>query len=115
MDATASGPLWPYLLLLLLGVLPTAPWRVLAVIFSRRLVEDSEILHWVKFVATALLAGIVAKLVMTPSGALAGTPLAWRIAAPAAGVAVYFLARRSVLVGVVAGEAVLIAATWLAG
>lgn len=109
MDAAMFGPIWPYLLIVLIGVLPTEPWRIAAVLFSRGLRDDSELLHWVKAVATTLLAGIVAKLVVLPPGSLAEIPLWLRVAALLAGIAAFYLARRSVLVGVLAGEALLIA------
>jgi len=104
---------WPYLVVILCGFLPTEVWRLLAVTLSRGLSDESEILFWVRAVATALLAAVVAKLVVAPSGALAAVPLAGRLAAIAAGLLVYALARRSVIAGVVAGQVVLIAiASW---
>lgn len=106
----ASGGLWPYLVVIIIGFLPTEIWRFAGVFAGRNLDENSEILIWVRLVATALVAGVVAKLLMFPSGALAVVPLWWRLGALCAGVAVYWLARRSVLVGLLAGEAVLIAA-----
>ena len=83
----------PWLLLVLVGFLPTEVWRVLAVFAAHRLDEDSEILVFVRAVATALLAGIVAKLLLTPAGALAlcrrsgGSPRSaspWRFTSPRA-------------------------------
>lgn len=62
-------------------------------------------------VATAILAGVIAKLTLIPPGALADVPLAVRLASVAAGLAAFLVARRSVLAGVLAGEVVLIAAT----
>ena len=58
--------------------------------------------------ATALLAGVVAKLIVTPPGALAAVPLALRIGALAAAIAVILLDRRRILLAVLVGEAVLI-------
>ena len=116
MDPAATfGPFWPYILVVLIGVLPTEPWRIAAVLFSRGISQDSELLHWIRAVATTLLAGIVAKLVLTPSGALTGVPLGLRIGAVAVGVAVFYLGRRSVVAGVLAGEAALIGASWAVG
>lgn len=115
MDPASFGPFWPYLLVILIGVLPTEPWRIAAVLFSRGISDDSELLHWVKAVATTLLAGIVAKLILSPSGALATIPLALRVGAVVAGVAAFYLARRSVVAGVLIGEAVLIGVSWAIG
>ena len=64
---------------------------------------------WVRSVAVAVLAGVIAKLVIVPPGALASVPLAVRLAAIACGLAAFLLVRRSVLAGVLVGEAVLLA------
>jgi hypothetical protein len=103
-----SGGLWPYLVVIVIGFLPTEIWRIAGVFAGRSLDENSEVLVWVRMVATALVAGVVAKLLLAPSGALAFVPLWGRLGALMAGLAVYALARRSVLVGLLAGELVLI-------
>jgi branched-subunit amino acid transport protein len=103
-----DSPWWPYLALFLCAVLPTEIWRWLAVVFARRIDEGSESLEFIRMVAVALLAGVVAKLVITPSGALAGTPLWVRLAALALPLAVLALGRQRLLLATVAGEAVLI-------
>src|SRR5262249_41896202 len=70
---------------------------------ARGLSEESEILVWVRAVATAILAGVIAQLIATSSGALATVPLAVRIAAVAAGFLAFVTLRRSVLAGVAGG------------
>lgn len=107
-------PLWPYLALLFFAILPTEIWRWLAVAFARRLDEGSEILEFIRLVATALLAGVVAKLVITPSGALAGVPLLLRLGALAAPLAVMAFGRQRIFLAVIVGEAALIGGGWLA-
>jgi hypothetical protein len=87
-------------------------WRVLGVFLSQGLDERSEVIVWVRAVATTLLAGVVAKLLISPAGALAAAPLAGRFACLLVGLAAFFLLRRSVLAGIVVGEAALIALTW---
>lgn len=109
----ATGGLWPYLIVILFGFLPSEIWRWLSVFLVRGLSEDSEILVWVRAVATALLAGVVAKLLLNPNGALAVVVPIWRWGALGAGFAAYFIVRRSVVAGVVVGETVLIAAGFL--
>jgi hypothetical protein len=106
----ATGGLWPYLVVIFIGFLPTEIWRIAGVLAGRNLDETSEMMIWVRLVAAALVAGVVAKLLMAPSGALAFVPLLWRFAALGAGIAAYWAARKSVLVGLLAGEAVLIGA-----
>ncbi len=70
------------------------------------------LMQWVRAVATALLAAVVARLVLTPSGALVALPLWLRLGAVVGGVAVFALAKRSVLAGVVAAEAILVGGAW---
>lgn len=106
----ATGGLWPYLVVILFGFLPSEVWRWMAVFLSRGIDEDAEILVWVRAVASALLAGVVAKLILTPTGALAMIPLFWRIGSLVAGVCGFYLFRRSILGGVLTGEVVLIGA-----
>lgn len=114
-EAVAQGGLWPYLLLVVVGFLPSEIWRVLGVFLARGLDEGSEIIVWVRAVATTLLAGVVAKLLISPVGALAGVPLTGRFAGLLVGFAAYALVRRSVLAGIVAGEVFLVALAWWAG
>ena len=98
----------PYLALLLLGFLPSEIWRWLGIIIGRGLNEDSEIILWVRAVATALVAAVVARIVMFPPGALAAVPVGVRLAALACGFLAFLLIRRSAFAGVLVGEAVLI-------
>ncbi len=109
------GWLWPYLVILIAGWLPTDIWRFLGVILAGKLKEDSEILVWVRAVATALVAGVIARLLLFPAGALAESPLSLRIAAVAVGFVVFKLARERVLVGIAAAEVVLIGGWYLMG
>ncbi len=100
--------LYAYLLVILAGFLPTDVFRFAAVLFARRLDEDSELLILVRAIATALLAGVIGRLVLTPTGDLAGVPLWIRLATIAAGVVAYFVFRRSVLAGVLVAEIVIV-------
>lgn len=110
------GSFAPYMALLLLGFLPNEIWRWMAILFSRGLTEEMALYHWIRFVAAALVAGVVATLLIDPSGALAKAPGALRVGAIAIGLVAYALAGRSIITGVVAGQASLMAGTWwLAG
>ncbi len=93
------------------GVLMTYMWRFAGVLAASRLSTDSEILRWVRAVATALIAGIVAKLVVAPPGALAEIPDIARYTAFVTGGVVFFLTRYNVPVGVIAGIIVLLGMT----
>jgi hypothetical protein len=66
-------------------------------------------------VATAILAGVIAKLTLFPPGALATVPMSVRLAATAVGFLAFLVLRRSIMAGVLVGEAALIAGTlWFA-
>lgn len=104
----AIEPIWPYLVLIVIGFLPSEIWRALGVVLARGMRDDSEILVWVRAVATTLLAGVVVKLLIGPTGALAMIPVWGRFGALALGLAAFYLARRSVMAGVVVGEISLI-------
>ena len=110
--AWLDGPWWPYLALFVFAVLPTEIWRWLAVGFSRRIDANSPMLEWVRMVATALLAGVVAKLILNPPGVLAQLPLWLRIAALTVTVAIVAYDRRRVMQAVLSGEALLIGCAW---
>jgi hypothetical protein len=113
---TALGDMAPYLVLIAAGFLPNEIWRLLGIMVAHGLDEGSELVVWVRAVATALLAGVIAKIILFPPGGLAGVPLMVRLASMAVGFAAFVLMRGSVLVGVLAGEAVLIlGASWFAG
>jgi hypothetical protein len=103
-----AGEFGAYLVLVLVGFLPNEMWRWLAIIFSRGLDENAEILVWVRAVATAILAGVIAKLTIFSPGVLATIPTPLRLGAVLVGVIGFLLVRRSVFVGVLAGEVALI-------
>jgi Branched-chain amino acid transport protein (AzlD) len=112
---TPLQELWPYVLLVLVGFLPNEIWRLLGVLASRGVEEDSELIIWVRSVATAILAGVVIKIVVFAPGALAGIPLAVRLGAAGLGVIVFLLCRGSVFAGVAAGCATLVIGAKLLG
>ena len=107
--------LWPYLVLILAGFLPNEVWRLLGVVASRGIDEGSELITWVRAVATAILTGVVSKIVVFAPGALGGVPLAIRLAAAAAGMAAFLLLRGSVLAGVVTGTLAVLVGVWASG
>jgi branched-subunit amino acid transport protein len=94
------------------GVIPNQIWRMLGLWFGGGIDEGSELLVWVRAVATAILAGVIAQIVVQPPGALASVPDFLRYGAVAAGFAVFLLSRKSIFAGVIAGEIVLLAGKW---
>ncbi|SDP62874.1 Branched-chain amino acid transport protein (AzlD) [Phyllobacterium sp. YR620] len=105
---------WPYLFILLAGWLPTDVWRWIGVLIGGRVREDSEALVIVRAVATALVAGVIAQLILYPSGSLAESSVFLRIGAAAAGFFAYLSLGRRVIVGVIVAEIILIAGLVLA-
>ena len=103
-----NAELHSYLILIFIGFLPSEIWRWLGIVLGRGLDEQSEIILWVRGVATALIAGVVARIVFIPPGALASVPLSVRLAALACGFLAFLFIRRSAFAGVMAGEAVLV-------
>lgn len=107
---------WHALLVLVVaGFLPNEAWRMLGVWLGGGIDEGSELLVWVRAVATAILAGVIAQILVVPPGALASVPGPLRYGAVAAGMFAFVVAKRSILIGVVTGEAVLIAGQWALG
>ena len=100
---------WPYLFILVAGWLATDMWRYLGVYFGGRISEQSEFLILVRALATALVAAVIGNLIVFPSGALADTSLALRVASALGGFLAYLYIRRRVLFGIVVAEAILIA------
>jgi branched-subunit amino acid transport protein len=107
---------WNALLMLLVaGFLPNEVWRMLGLWFGGGIDEGSELLIWVRAVATAILAGVIAQIVVQPPGALASVPDWLRYAAVVAGFAAFVGLRKSIFAGVVCGEIVLLGGNWWLG
>ncbi|MGF6309827.1 branched-subunit amino acid transport protein [Bradyrhizobium sp. i1.8.4] len=102
-------------ILFVAGVIPNQIWRMLGLWFGGGIDENSELLVWVRAVATAILAGIIAQIVVQPPGALASVPDWLRYGAVAAGFVVFMLARKSIFAGVIAGEIVMLAGKYWLG
>jgi branched-subunit amino acid transport protein len=104
----AEGDLWPYAVVLA-GAAATHLWRALGVAMSGQIRPDSPILDLIGCIAYALLAALVARMILLPVGPLQDATLAARLMATALAVAAFFLFRRNVLAGVVAGGGALAA------
>ena len=101
--------LWPYLVLILVGFLPNEIWRVLGLVLARGLDEDSEVVVWSRAVATAILAGVIAKLILFSTGALDDDSVVGAGGAAAVcGFLAFLACEASVFAGVLAGEAALL-------
>ena len=91
------------------SVLGTYLWRSVGVFLSGRIKVDSELFRWVACVAYAMVAGLISRLLLMPTGLLAGTTLTERIAACVLALAAYYVSRRNLLVGCAAGMAAIMA------
>ena len=60
-----------YALLVLVGFLPSEIWRLLGLVVARGVADESELFMWVRAVAIAVLAGVIAGEVVLMLGALA--------------------------------------------
>lgn len=98
---------WLILTLVLIAVLAHEPWRWLGYLVGRSLNPEDEIFKWVKAVSTALVSALVARLVLFPAGALAGTPLWLRLLSFALALAVFYRTDRTAWKGVLAGALLL--------
>lgn len=93
--------------LVAIAVLVHEPWRWAGYALGRRLNPDDEVFKWVKAVSTALVAALAARLLLFPSGALAGIPVWMRLLAFAVGLAVFVRTGRTAWKGVCAGAALI--------
>ncbi|WP_339757360.1 AzlD domain-containing protein [uncultured Hoeflea sp.] len=91
---------WPYVFIAIAGWLATDIWRWLGVLIGNRLAQDSAALTWVRAVATALLAAVIAKLILYPVGELQNVPVAIRVAAASVGFAAFLMAGKRTWVGI---------------
>ncbi|MDP1536662.1 MAG: AzlD domain-containing protein [Burkholderiales bacterium] len=107
-----AADLW--LLMLACGA-ATYLWRGLGVLLSGRLNPQSALFEWISCVAYALVAGLIARIIVAPSGLLAQTALFDRLLACAVALIAYRLARGNMFVGLVCGVMFFIAAGYVRG
>ena len=91
--------------LIVLGcIAATFFWRLLGVIVVRKINPDGAIFEWVTCVSYAMVAGLIFRMIMMPESELASVPLFIRIAALGIAFGAYFVFRRMLLAGVLAGS-----------
>jgi branched-subunit amino acid transport protein len=106
MSATSPGEILLYIFFA--GTAATTIWRMAGVLIASGLSEDSAFVAWVKAVSTALVSGLIARIVVFPPGALADIGTPERIGAFLFGVGAYYLVGRHLGLGVLAGTLALI-------
>jgi branched-subunit amino acid transport protein len=90
------------------GAAVTFFWRLMGLMLAGRLKPDQPVVLWVACVAFSLLAGLISRMIVLPLGPLGDTPLTARLAGVAIALAAFFLARRSIVLGVLAGAGALV-------
>jgi branched-subunit amino acid transport protein len=95
-------------ILLAVCSLATYLWRGSGVLLSAGIDPRGEAFTWIACVAYAIIAGVVARMLLMPTGVLAETTLLERAVGSAAALAAYFwLTKRNLFVGVAAGAVAL--------
>lgn len=107
-DPQTFGPF----VIITLAALASYASRALGTLLSGRVRADSPVIEWITAVTYALMAGLVARMILLPQGALRDTADWVRLAAALVGLLVFFATRRSVGLSVLAGSLTLLALTW---
>lgn len=88
--------------------LVTYMWRGIGVALGGGMKLEGPLFRWVSAVAYAMLAGLIARMIVLPLGALEHTPLAERLLAALIALAVFLISRRNMLLAVLSGAAALV-------
>ena len=89
-----------------LAVLATFAWRFIGVLIAGRLREDDALFDWVSAVAYAMVAGLMMRIIVFPTNAMADAPMMDRMVALAVAILVWHLRGRALMQGLFAGVAV---------
>lgn len=87
---------WTVLVLCVAG---TFVWRALGVAVASRIDINGDLFQWFNCVAYAMLAGLITRVILIPSGTMADTPDMDRIAAMIIGFVTFFIYKRNIFVG----------------
>lgn len=100
MEDSILGTSYGLLIVLIMALFAHEPFRWAGIYIGRGISADSQFFVWVRAVATALVAGLVTRLVLFPAGALEGVPVVIRCLALAVGIGVYFACGKHLGAGV---------------
>jgi branched-subunit amino acid transport protein len=81
----------------------TFVWRALGVIVVKRIDAHGAFFRWITCVSYAMVAGLIFRMIIMPESELAEVSLAVRVAAVVIAFSAYYLARRRLVAGVLAG------------
>ena len=104
-----DGIFYTPVVVITLAALASYAARALGTLLSGRIRADSPVIEWITAVTYALMAGLVARMIVLPIGALAATPEWIRLGAAATCLVVFFITRKNVGLGVLAGTLTLMA------
>ena len=79
---------WPYVVILVAGMLATQVWRWIGVLLAGRISADGPVFGWARMVATAIIGALGGQLVLQPQGALQIVPIWLRLVSIAVGLLV---------------------------
>jgi branched-subunit amino acid transport protein len=103
------------LILVLFCAVATYAWRGLGVLLSGRIQTNSELFNWVACVAYAMVAGLIMRIIVMPTGMLATSPLVDRLLACALALTAFYFSRKNLFIGVITGVAIIVGAGYLRG
>lgn len=112
---TFIGDWHALVILVLAGFLPNEVWRMLGLWLGGGIDEEADILVWVRAVATAILAGVIAQILVFPPGALATIPAPLRYGSVLFGLLVFLGVKRSIFAGVLCGELMMVGGKYWLG
>ena len=78
-------------------------WRALGVLVTRRIDANGAFFRWVTCVSYAMVAGLIFRMIVMPESELESVSLPIRVGAVAIAFGAYFLFKRRLVAGVVAG------------
>ncbi len=90
-------------LLVLVCTLTTYLWRGLGVLLAGRIEAGGDIFNWVACVAYSMVAGLIMRIIIMPTGLLASSLLVHRLIACGLGLAAFYACRRNLFVAVGVG------------
>jgi branched-subunit amino acid transport protein len=81
----------------------TFVWRALGVLVAQRIDANGAFFRWITCVSYAMVAGLIFRMIIMPESELANVSLPVRVAAVALAFGAYFLFKRRLVAGVLAG------------
>ena len=86
-------------IVLTLCIVGTFMWRALGVAVANHIDISSDLFEWFNCVAYAMLAGLISRIILIPSGTLETTLLFDRVAAMVIGLVVFVIFKRNIFWG----------------